>query len=332
VPFHALSSHSEGDASEASEGGGSGASGSADDPEQAAAADSGSSSSSDSDPSSNGCTVGGQSFTAGTMVLLASGKSEAISKLTVGQKVLATSTKTGKNQVETVTAVLVHHDTDLYDLKVRTGHTTSVIDTTSNHLFWVPAGGGGGGRWVKAGSLKYGTHLRTPGGTDNVVVTGGWIPAQRDGWMWDLTITPSHDFYLNTTAVDVLVHNCGPSQSAPGGQRGPGVSIKSLRMAMGRAGMSVKDYDIQYAENIAGVNGEPAYGASPYTASGAPMMNDAGQPIIEISRMGLSDMPTATQTILHELYHQNMLSTTGYPGLESDAEGYAQEMYGRLFG
>jgi hypothetical protein len=110
--------------------------------------------------------------------------------------------------VETVTAVLVHHDTDLYDLKVRTGRTTSVIDTTSNHLFWVPAGGGGGGRWVKAGSLKYGTHLRTPSGTDNAVVAGGWVPAQRDGWMWDLTITPSHDFYIGTEASNVLVHNC----------------------------------------------------------------------------------------------------------------------------
>ncbi|MGD0557188.1 MAG: LamG-like jellyroll fold domain-containing protein, partial [Streptosporangiaceae bacterium] len=71
-----------GEASESSEGSGSGASG-------------------------DSCTVGGQSFTAGTKVLLASGKSEAISKLTVGQKVLATSTKTGKNQAETVTAVLV---------------------------------------------------------------------------------------------------------------------------------------------------------------------------------------------------------------------------------
>jgi hypothetical protein len=61
-----------------------------------------------------------------------------------------------------VTAVLVHHDTDLYDLKARTGKRTAVIDTTSNHLFWVPGTGGNGGHWVKAGSLKYGTYLRTP--------------------------------------------------------------------------------------------------------------------------------------------------------------------------
>jgi hypothetical protein len=106
--------------------------------------------------------------------------------------------------------VLVHHDTDLYDLKVRTGRTTSVIDTTSNHLFWVPAGDGGGGRWVKAGSLKYGIHLRTPGSRDDVTVLGGWAPTQRDGWMWDLTVPGNndHDFYVQAADTAVLVHNC----------------------------------------------------------------------------------------------------------------------------
>jgi hypothetical protein len=65
--------------------------------------------------------------------------------------------KTGKDQVETVTAVLVHHDTDLYGLKVRTGRTTSVIDTTSNQV----------------DSLKYGTHLYTSSASNNAVVIGG---------------------------------------------------------------------------------------------------------------------------------------------------------------
>jgi hypothetical protein len=134
-----------------------------------------------------------------------------ISQLKVGEKVLATSTVTGKTQAEAVTAVLVHHDTDLYDLKIRSGTGTSVIDTTLSHLFWVSGTGRTGGRWVKAGSLKYGTHLRAPSGSDTAVVTGGWVPAQRDGWMWDLTVPGGgdHDFYIDTTSADVLVHNCG---------------------------------------------------------------------------------------------------------------------------
>jgi RHS repeat-associated protein len=79
---------------------------------------------------------GGESFTAGTRVLLASGQTVAIAALKPGDKVLATSTKTGKTQPETVTAVLVRRDTDLYDLKIRTGKGTALIETTRNHLFW----------------------------------------------------------------------------------------------------------------------------------------------------------------------------------------------------
>jgi RHS repeat-associated protein len=203
---------------------GSGAPGPADDPEQAQEARAGADSGQDS---SDSCPeTGGESFTAGTLVLLADGKTEPVSKLKAGQKVWAMNPRTGKDQAETVTAVLVHHDTDLYDLKIRSGRTTSVIDTTSNHLFWVPGTGGDGGRWVKAGSLKYGTRLRTPGGRDNATVLGGYVPRQRDGWMWDLTVPGNndHDFYVlaepgrgNAAAygsaiigTPVLVHNCDP--------------------------------------------------------------------------------------------------------------------------
>ena len=44
-------------------------------------------------------------------------------------------------------------------------------------------------------------------------VLGGWIPAQRDGWMWDLTVPGNndHDFYIDTIATAVLVHNCAAS-------------------------------------------------------------------------------------------------------------------------
>ena len=153
---------------------------------------------------------GGESFTPSTRVLLADGKTVPISSLKPGDKVKATDTKTGKTQAETVTAVLVHHDTDLYDLKIRTSGKIAVIDTTSNHLFWVPGTGGHGGRWVKAGSLKYGTHLRTTSGSDTAIVMGGWMPRQRAGWMWDLTVPGNgdHDFYVAVVGTGVLVHNC----------------------------------------------------------------------------------------------------------------------------
>jgi hypothetical protein len=43
-----------------------------------------------------------------------------------------------------------------------------------------------------------------------VTVVGGTTPKQRDGWMWDLTVPGGgdHDFYIDTIAADILVHNC----------------------------------------------------------------------------------------------------------------------------
>jgi Pretoxin HINT domain len=143
------------------------------------------------------------SFSAGTKVLLASGAVIPISQLKPGDKVLATNTKTGKTTAEPVAAVLVHHDTDRYDLTVSTARASLVIQTTSSHLFWDQTTG----RWTKAASLTYGDYLRTSDGTI-ATAAGGFVPANADGWMWDLTIARDHDFYINVAATGVLVHNC----------------------------------------------------------------------------------------------------------------------------
>ncbi|HSZ42542.1 MAG TPA: Hint domain-containing protein [Trebonia sp.] len=127
---------------------------------------------------------GGESFSAGTQVLLTNGKSAPIASLKPGDKVLATNTATGKTSPEPVSAVLVHHDTDLYSLRIKTGNHDTVIHTTSNHLFWDPYLHYGR---IPAKQLKSGMHLKTPGGQSAVVV-GGSTPAVRDGWMWDLTV------------------------------------------------------------------------------------------------------------------------------------------------
>jgi hypothetical protein len=164
--------------------------------------------------------IGGESFTAGTGVLLASGKTVPISQLKVGDKVKAVNAKTGKADTKTVQAVLVHYDTDLYDLTVKTKAGAEVIDTTSNHLFYDPSLNK---KWVEASELKKGEHLQTPDGQAAVVV-GGSVPADHDGWMWDLTVQDDHDFYVEPAVtlppsragpsdVAVLVHNCGPSGS-----------------------------------------------------------------------------------------------------------------------
>jgi RHS repeat-associated protein len=164
-------------------------------------------------PEDAGVSVGGESFTAGTKVLTASGALVAISRLKAGEKVLATNTKTGKTTAETVAAVLVHHDTDRYDLTVQTAHGTTVIDTTSNHLFWDAYLN----YWVPASKLKKGEHLKTADGTI-ATADGGSTPKVHDGWMWDLTVPGNgdHDFYVvaggtgstsTLGATGILVHN-----------------------------------------------------------------------------------------------------------------------------
>jgi hypothetical protein len=99
---------------------------------------------------------------------------------------------------------MIHHDTDLYDLKIRADGRTTVVDTTSNHPVWDATSR----RWVKAAALKYGAHPADPSGNTATVV-GGWAPKVTAGWMWDLTIPGDHDFYVVTVAADILVRNCG---------------------------------------------------------------------------------------------------------------------------
>jgi YD repeat-containing protein len=141
----------------------------------------------------------------------------AIDTMAYDGDVLATNTKTGKTRAEKVTAVLLHHDTNRYDLTVKTSHGSAVIETTTTHLFW----DGTSHRWVKAAAPKYGDYLRTSDRA-TAAVLGGYVPADTSGWMWDLTVPggDDHDFYIQTASTAVLVHNC----PAPGGSSFPDLS------------------------------------------------------------------------------------------------------------
>jgi hypothetical protein len=113
---------------------------------------------------------------------------------------------------------MVHHDTDLYDLKVKTTSGAEVIHTTAGHLFWDPVRR----QWVKAAALRKGEPLRTPG-SRAAYADGGTTPKVHDGWMWDLTVPGNndHDFYVQSALFEnnrqisdaaaenksVLVHN-----------------------------------------------------------------------------------------------------------------------------
>jgi hypothetical protein len=121
----------------------------------------------------------------------------------------------------------------------------------------------------------------------------------------------------------------GASQDMPGGQSGPSVSINQLKMALGRAGMSVRNYDLTYNPDIVGVNDEPVYGSSSFTGDG-PVLGPRGLPEISLSDSGLSNMNDAVATVFHEIYHIESFASFGTTGTEAEAEAYGQQMLARF--
>ena len=170
--------------------------------------------------------VGGESFTADTQVLMADGSTKAISRLQPGDKVKSADSGDGAKHGahdSTVSDVLVHHDTDLYDLTVKAGDGAHVIHTTAGHLFYDRTQG----KWVKASELKAGDELLTADGSVVTVVSGQDISGGGD--MWDLTVPGDHDFYVVVGGAEVLVHNAGKKCGvAPAGHVYRGGQYKDL--------------------------------------------------------------------------------------------------------
>lgn len=160
----------------------------------------------------------GLSFSAETPVLMADGTTKPIASITLGDKVVATDTSTGENTVRAVTAVLLNHDTDLFDVVVRTKRGIATIKTTESHPFWDAATR----TWIRAADLTTKARLRTAHGEVATLISGS-RPHLRSGIMWDLTVQTDHNFYVAAGVESLLVHNCGnrpPNLSPDGSGRG----------------------------------------------------------------------------------------------------------------
>lgn len=164
---------------------------------------------------------GGESFTAGTLVVLAGGSSVAISQVRVGDKVEAVDTATGESVVRTVSKVWVNHDTDLMDVTVADASgKTSTIHATRHHLFWDVTQN----KWVGAEDLPAGDRLQSDDGSTVTAVGQAIVPGAGD--MWDLTVVGAHDFYIQVGAT-ILVHNDDCPSEIPS----IGTSISSQKQA-----------------------------------------------------------------------------------------------------
>jgi hypothetical protein len=149
------------------------------------------------------------SFEHDTDVLMADGTRKPIDDVKVGDSVIATDPATAKTGPHAVTA-LIRHTTDhvIVDVSVAGENGVETIAATDHHPFYVT---GDGGRWVNAGALAVGDELRSPDGTNRVIV--GVSTHRAHETVYNLTIEGVHTYYVGG-GDPVLVHNSGPCLDA----------------------------------------------------------------------------------------------------------------------
>lgn len=140
----------------------------------------------------------GCSFHPDTPVLLADGSTAPISRVAVGDRVLAADPATGEYGPREVTAVSAHRDT-LVDLRL--GDT--VVSTTADHPFWSDTASA----WLAADQLTTDDRVRTADG-DSLPVGGLVEGSTRVGLAYDLTVADLASYHVLVGDEAVLVHNC----------------------------------------------------------------------------------------------------------------------------
>lgn len=146
------------------------------------------------------------SFVPGTLVILANGNVKPIEKVKVGDKVLATDTRTGKTAPQTVTRSFggdnYHHLIKItVDVDGKRGSRTGHITATEHHKFWNPVSH----TWIRADQLRANSMLRNSTGRLLKVVRAVRQPGHPQ--VRDLTIANFHAYYVLAGTTPVLVHN-----------------------------------------------------------------------------------------------------------------------------
>ncbi|MEU1729778.1 RHS repeat-associated core domain-containing protein [Streptosporangium sp. NPDC020145] len=150
----------------------------------------------------------GNSFVAGTPVLMADGTVKPIEKVDLGEQVVATDPETGQTTAKPVVRLIVGEgEKNLVRVTVDTdgdrGSATGQIAATDGHPFWVESAH----KWLKAGELQPGMWLRTSAGTHvQVTALKKWTAHER---VHNFTIADIHTYHVVTGGTSLLVHNDG---------------------------------------------------------------------------------------------------------------------------
>ncbi|MFC4564970.1 polymorphic toxin-type HINT domain-containing protein [Nocardiopsis mangrovi] len=161
------------------------------------------------------------SFSAGTLVLMADGTRLAIEDVTEGDAVLATDPATGTTGPRAVTGLITGSGSkDLVEIRVNAdGRAAGAVTATAEHPFWEESDG----TWVTAAELRTGDTLRTAEG-DAVSVASTSASTIRTS-VYNLTVDDLRTYYISLPGTaasgagaagpaggftDVLTHNAGP--------------------------------------------------------------------------------------------------------------------------
>ncbi|WP_261801623.1 polymorphic toxin-type HINT domain-containing protein [Streptomyces sp. ISID311] len=142
------------------------------------------------------------SFLPGTEVALADGEKKDIEDVTTGDRVVTTDPETGKTTTRRVVSTIITKDDKHFtDLTIKTPAGEASIIATDTHPFWSVDKK----KWINAGDLRPGTHLRTPqGATVKIAAVRRFSKQQQTH---DLTIAGTHTYYVLAGQTPVLVHN-----------------------------------------------------------------------------------------------------------------------------
>ena len=150
------------------------------------------------------------SFTAATPVVMAGGAEEPISKVKVGDKVLATDPQSGVTEARPVEALIRHSGVHkMVELTLADGST---IDSTDRHPIWDATTG----RFTDAIDLRVGDRLLTDAGPTVTIASERVYHEKLTAY--NLEIGGIHTYYAGSTPV--LVHNSCPISMDEAVERG----------------------------------------------------------------------------------------------------------------
>ncbi|WP_306356773.1 MULTISPECIES: PA14 domain-containing protein [unclassified Nocardia] len=160
------------------------------------------------------------SFVPTTLVVMADGTTKPISKIEVGDLVVATDPATSQTGVQPVADVISGRGTKhLVDIAIE--GSPNVITATAGHPFWVENKG-----WINVGEIQVGDRLRplpdTQPGDDtsdpillvSAVRDRGTV---RNQSVYNLSVGRVHTYYIVVANAQTLVHNC--PMSPPGSRK-----------------------------------------------------------------------------------------------------------------